>query len=553
MGDYTYLDRQIHKGKQTIYRVKNNTTGEVISLTSNQIKSMIKQGERFDGIRLSKTDNRIVIKSRAGLSDAYMGYNNSVGILTGEKLIGIANNYAIYKQRWYVPNLVKFCTENSLKHLSIIHGIRRTGKTVSMWHTINQLLKMGISSNNIVYITIYNDIDANTLYKLVNDLSQKYIFIDEVTKVKDILSSASYLSDYIPSTKRIVLTGTDSLVFPKIITSELFDRAYIIHSTLISCIEYMRLENLELNQSNVDRYEKYGGVFIQDEYATLQSVIKVLGEIIYMNMLRTILRNKNTLNLISAKDIAIEDIIYVTLNMIKLSVCPMNSIKIGSSLKAISKKDLDFIYGQLRNTEFSLNMPNTYKTRTLKKEVVNHIVYSISELDLIKTIENFADTRGSIKKISDEEIITLVQILYSSIAKRESKIVEEVDGSRFENFVIGQIYRYKIQHPYIDMQFGYCKYQESGIEHEVDLIIKLDASPMNPNQRKEVIAIEIKNSSKPLVEHSRHLVDNTLDVALGDTVTKRIVVYKGKTNTVVIEGKQVRYINVVEILKELGE
>ena len=85
----------------------------------------------------------------------------------------------------------------------------------------------------------------------------RYVLIDEITLAKDFIDGASLFSDvYAMSGMKIVLSGTDSLGFWMSVNQELFDRAYLFHTSFVPFREYSRLLGIE----DIDEYIRYGGL-----------------------------------------------------------------------------------------------------------------------------------------------------------------------------------------------------------------------------------------------------------------------------------------------------
>ena len=105
---------------------------------------------------------------------------------------------------------------------------------------------------------------ADTMAMVNRDLRKlyeagyRYMFIDEVTLMKDFVDSAALFSDvFVPMGMRIVLSGTDSLGFWIARDNELYDRERMIHTTFIPYREYSRLLGID----SLDEYIRYGGTF----------------------------------------------------------------------------------------------------------------------------------------------------------------------------------------------------------------------------------------------------------------------------------------------------
>lgn len=88
------------------------------------------------------------------------------------------------------------------------------------------------------------------------DAGYKYVFLDEVTFMKDFIDSAALFSDVFATMgMKLVLSGTDSLGFWLAMGEELYDRAKLIHTTFIPYREYRRLLGID----SMDEYIRYGG------------------------------------------------------------------------------------------------------------------------------------------------------------------------------------------------------------------------------------------------------------------------------------------------------
>lgn len=137
----------------------------------------------------------------------------------------------------------------------IIYGLRRTGKTTLLFQAMSEL-----PLEKTAYLKMNKD---NDMADLDHDLSILeagkfgYVFIDEVTLLKDFIDGASLLSDiYAMTGMKIVLSGTDSLGFVLSMADELYGRTMMIHTTFIAFREYARITGT----SDVDLFLREGGV-----------------------------------------------------------------------------------------------------------------------------------------------------------------------------------------------------------------------------------------------------------------------------------------------------
>ena len=84
--------------------------------------------------------------------------------------------------------------------------------------------------------------EINADLKKLESAGYKYIFIDEVTLMKDFIEGAALFSDiFAASGMKVVLSGTDSLGFLFSEDEQLFDRCIMLHTTFIPYREFERV------------------------------------------------------------------------------------------------------------------------------------------------------------------------------------------------------------------------------------------------------------------------------------------------------------------------
>jgi len=103
--------------------------------------------------------------------------------------------YTKMKKREYFKLFIPLVKEKSIKRAVVLMGPRRVGKTVILFHTIQQLLTDGVDAENICYFSIetpiYNGIGLEELLNLYFNLAKKdknkelYVFFDEIQYLKD--------------------------------------------------------------------------------------------------------------------------------------------------------------------------------------------------------------------------------------------------------------------------------------------------------------------------------------------------------------------------------
>ena len=126
----------------------------------------------------------------------------------------IPNTYSSMSKRLYFDLFYPFVLERSIKRALVLMGPRRVGKTVMLFHCIENLLKEGTNPHKLFFIGIDNPIYVNlsledvlTLCKdslNLENLNGCYVFFDEIQYLKDWERHLKILVDSYPETKFIV-------------------------------------------------------------------------------------------------------------------------------------------------------------------------------------------------------------------------------------------------------------------------------------------------------------------------------------------------------------
>ena len=194
---------------------------------------------------------------RAAISPAPIIAGYEMNVITGDALRAMVSYVAGWQKRDCFRSILAYLNGKATPRVCAVYGLRRTGKTTMLHQAINEMKPEMFSQ--AAYIKARK---KQTMSQLDRDLKQlfnrgfRYVFIDEITFLEDFVDTASFLSDiYAAMGMKIVLSGTDSLGIWIAEKEELYDRAYLIHTTWISYAEHARL----LGSSDVDDYIRYGG------------------------------------------------------------------------------------------------------------------------------------------------------------------------------------------------------------------------------------------------------------------------------------------------------
>ena len=152
-----------------------------------------------------------------------MSYNN---IIPTEKRIdrlifenpwwstgNVQSTYSTMSRRLYFDLFYPYVHETDIKRALILMGPRRVGKTVMIYHSIQQLIADGISPQKIMFIGIDNPIymhqGLEDLLLMAKDavkldsVENCYVFFDEIQYLKDWERHLKVLVDLYPTTKFI--------------------------------------------------------------------------------------------------------------------------------------------------------------------------------------------------------------------------------------------------------------------------------------------------------------------------------------------------------------
>lgn len=123
----------------------------------------------------------------------------------------------VYKQmskRLYFDLFYPFVKEKEVRRAVVLMGPRRVGKTVMMFHTVDQLIAEKTNPQRIFFVPIDNPIYVHLSLQEILDLCKEalkisnledcYVFFDEIQYLKDWERHLKVLVDSYPSTKFIV-------------------------------------------------------------------------------------------------------------------------------------------------------------------------------------------------------------------------------------------------------------------------------------------------------------------------------------------------------------
>ena len=177
---------------------------------------------------------------------------------------------------------------SSENRVLMVSGLRGVGKTIGILQAIRDI--GDYDGTVFINIDAEADMDCLDLRNLINSkyMDKKYIFIDEVTRIKDLVSNSGFLADKLCNSGiKVILSGTDSLSLIKSEGSGLYHRAINKNVTHISFMEAKRTAN----QSFKD-YMEMGGLYKADAIKDLEGLRQYVDTAVVDNILNTFSKNK---------------------------------------------------------------------------------------------------------------------------------------------------------------------------------------------------------------------------------------------------------------------
>lgn len=476
-----------------------------------------------------------------------------------------------YKNRFIYRDLMEYlCGANGQNgKVCCLYGLRRTGKTVMMHQAMREIGDY----NDILLIHCESD-ETNKMYDTMEMVKAQlkehpnchYIFIDEITKTRNFVGTASFLAnDYAVSGKKIVVAGTDSFGFFLTKNDELLDRMYQIHTTYISYKEY----HFCLGKDIMD-YIKYGGTLTDGSvFYNKDSFKEYLNSSIAYNITHGLERWNQGRNFGVLEEIVehgdlpsfINKVVEYHNRTFLASVInkDFTSHDLGSLIDLMTKHDIaDTTH--LENAELNevvrmvLGIKGEF-FHPADAECVDRIIEYLIDLDvLFKVPENplgkneYIFTQTGIRYWQADALIEALMISeeftqnYNDVEKYNiiQKIREDVCGGILEDIVFYELYVSLKDQPEIKI----AKYR-NGKNQEIDVLIEnLD--------KKTSVAIEVKLSDQKHAHQLRHLTNEEfcreIEGKTGTRISNKVVVYRGETTQSNVPG--VCYINVEQLLKD---
>lgn len=481
--------------------------------------------------------------------------------------------------------------QNDSTKVCILYGLRGTGIATMMFQA---MAEAGL--DNIGYILCEEGDNYQKLKQKLEEYKEngkKAVFIDEITKLSNFITSSASLADHYAGTMKIVITGTDSLGLDLVAHGELYNRADKIHTTFVSYGEYSRL----IKNADIDDFIHYAGVLSYEdkacdrEFFNRKSASRYIDSVVSNNIANTFFKDYLPNNWIHRYDkfiglhnrnrlvSAITAIVEMYSGVItKESIEryfkqePYCNTDLSFVLKLLENHDT-FIDRQIFTIDFQCQIAFALNERSgiddlADDDTVFQIVQYLDNLDLITHIpivrhndDINAKKSGKEYQYETEEYICQPGIQYCQakeiidLIKNSNDISlspgeRELICTKIENDVKGQILEIavftEILHFLNQERYDIFKMEFVGTQNgEFDLVIY-------DREKKEHYCFEIKYSDKINEQQQGHLLCEAFQEVMDRNYGARkasIVLYRGESNCSLESG--IFYLNVEQFLNEL--
>lgn len=170
----------------------------------------------------------------------------------------VQDEYLELENREIFKEIIKYLKD---KQIIVLTGLRRVGKTVTLHHIINLLLKEN-KKENMLYFNF--DMFDESLDSILSRYSEKvkvdikkekiFIFLDEIQKHKNWENELKLLYDNFHNIK-FFISGSSSLFIEKKTKESLAGRAFSFIMEPLSFKEYLKLKKIAFDKERISLYE----------------------------------------------------------------------------------------------------------------------------------------------------------------------------------------------------------------------------------------------------------------------------------------------------------
>lgn len=502
-------------------------TGNIIDLTLD------KRGFKFKDRSKRISDLPVIFSEARGVDLTKNKRHNALTYeYTGDSLRELCLRYKVdkLKSRDFVKAIKEYSNLNELRILAI-SGLRGTGKTTGILQAIYDMNLF----NEAVFITIDEKavMDCLDLRELVWNKykNKKYIFIDEITRIMDIINNSGFLCDAVSASgHRVIISGTDSLGLVKSEGAGLYHRVINLNVTQITFAEAQRT----MNQSLVD-YVQLGGLYNADSIADIEGVRRYIDTAVVDNIQNTLTKNKGVTGLLGLEDISSKRKLRTIVFRLIYGIICSNLVK----SRITSVKQLINLFDYSSSSVYNAANLNSLVCREMmvdeKLQVtqieVESVMNALVELGLVVKIYNLANRQEFNCYITNPSIVnqlvgSVITILdKTKLPKIKNATIKSINGQVYESVVVTHTKK-------VADKFGNkTYYYRDSSNREVDLIV----AKHKPSLFEEYILyyeIKMTSDSDTAVVKSKWINDEDIEKFMNSTgvVLGKGIIYTGKND-----------------------
>lgn len=521
---------KIMKGNKRIGFQLLDENNKTINVNENQLRKLIDSGKQID-IAYDKRGFRL--KGNRKISELPEVKENKqktiegIHIYTGEKLRKLVKSSGVLnlKHRDFVKQVEIYCSNIKEKRLLAISGLRGTGKTTGILQSIEVLQKY--EKTAFIIIDESCEINISEILNILQSLIEiKYFFIDESTRIRNIIKDSGTLYDnFTLNGKKLILSGTDSLSLVKAKSAGLYHRVISINVTHISYEEAKRT----LNQ-NIQNYIKIGGLYENDAIKTNKELEEYIDTAVVDNIINTVTKNDTATNLLNLQDFNNEAGIQKLRTLIfriiyAIVYCNTSKNKSTSITRIINLFETNELYSIQQLNELICTEINIERHIDVTEKQIKSVLSSLVEMGLVVEVPNICKEADKNYYITNPSINTqllnsIIRVLKSIGLERKKQIsIKGIQGLLFESIVVVQTYKEALK-------LGYnIYYYRDNQGREIDLIIE-NSDSLEMIER--YIYYEIKMTSDSDIASIKSIWLNNKELKqLGEVVNTGII-YSGK-------------------------
>lgn len=391
----------------------------------------------------------------------------------------IPEMYSTMARRLYFNLFYPFVNDKNIRRALVLMGPRRVGKTVMLFHSIQQLLTENVNPQKIFFVGIDNPIyvhlsleDIVNLCKQAlhqNNLNGCYIFFDEIQYLKDWERHLKVLVDSYPETKFIV-SGSAAAALKWHSTESGAGRFTDFMLPPLTFQEYIHLK--DMNHLIYDGEISYGENQIQ--YCLTYDIKTLNKEFVHY------------LNFGGYPEVVLNEKIQSDMGRyVKNDIVDKVLLRDLPSLYGIKDvQELNRFFTYIAyNTGNEFSYETICKESGIQKDTLKKYLEYLEAAFLIKVLHKVDINAKRLKRVTSFKVYltnpSLRTALFSPINETDSEI-----GNMVETAVLSQ-WMHREQ-----LDLTYARWKEGRNEGEVDLVL-VDDKKYNP-----VWGVEIKWSNR---------------------------------------------------------